>query len=235
MGKKLTTKDFIEKSQKLHGNIYDYSLVNYKGIFEKVEIICPIHQNFWQSAHDHSQENGCPKCGTKRGADIIRDTKEKFVEKSFKIHLDKYDYSKVDYLNNHTKVEIICKKHKTSFFQVPTSHLSGNGCPQCNWDYNNNKKEDWITKSKGRIGTFYIIRCWNENEEFLKFGITYLGIKRRFNTKKEMPYNYEIIREINSFNLAYLWDLEKRFKSIKTDNYYKPLIKFAGSRYECFK
>lgn len=235
MGKKLTQQEFIDKCKSIHKELYDYSKIIYTGIFNKIIIICPIHGEFIQNAHDHSQGNGCQKCAIKRGADLIRDTKEKFIEKAIKIHEEKYNYTNVIYLNNHTKIEIICNKHKSSFLQVPTSHLSGNGCPQCNWDYNNNKKEDWIIKSKGRIGTFYIIKCFNEIEEFLKFGITFLGIKRRFNTKKEMPYNYEIIKEIKSYDLSYLWDLEKRFKSKKIKNYYKPLLKFAGSRYECFK
>lgn len=56
-------------------------------------------------------------------------TKE-FIEKAIKKHGDKYDYSKVEYINNHTKVCIICPEHG-EFWQVPGSHLSGRGCPKC--------------------------------------------------------------------------------------------------------
>lgn len=43
-----------------------------------------------------------------------------------------------------------------------------------------------------------------------------------------MPYNYEIIREIKSKDLSYIWNLENRFKKFKKLKHYKPLIHFAG-------
>ena len=57
-------------------------------------------------------------------------TTEQFIERAKKVHGDKYDYSKVVYINNHTKVEIICFDHG-SFFQKPNGHLSKNGCLLC--------------------------------------------------------------------------------------------------------
>ena len=47
--KKLTTEEFIKRAKEIHGDKYDYSLVEYKGIYEKVKIICPIHGLFEQS------------------------------------------------------------------------------------------------------------------------------------------------------------------------------------------
>ena len=55
---------------------------------------------------------------------------EEFIEKARKIHRDKYDYSKVEYKNNHTKVCIICPEHG-EFWQIPKEHLNGCGCPKC--------------------------------------------------------------------------------------------------------
>ena len=57
-------------------------------------------------------------------------TTEQFVEQSNIIHNKKYDYSKVEYINNHTKVCIICPEHG-EFWQRPQDHLKGNGCPKC--------------------------------------------------------------------------------------------------------
>ena len=57
-------------------------------------------------------------------------TTEEFIEKARQVHGDKYDYSKVEYVSNSTKVCIICKEHG-EFWQVPNSHLNGNGCPSC--------------------------------------------------------------------------------------------------------
>ena len=36
---------------------------------------------------------------------------EIFIEKAKKVHGDKYDYSKVQYVNAYTKVGIICTEH----------------------------------------------------------------------------------------------------------------------------
>lgn len=62
---------------------------------------------------------------------VVKLTTENFIKKSRLIHGDKYDYSKVDYVNNRTKVCIICPEHG-EFWQRPNSHLNGRGCSKCN-------------------------------------------------------------------------------------------------------
>lgn len=47
------------------------------------------------------------------------------------MHGDKYDYSKVEYINMSTPVIIICPKHG-EFTQTPRHHvINGNGCAKC--------------------------------------------------------------------------------------------------------
>ena len=54
-----------------------------------------------------------------------------FIEKARKAHGDRYDYSKVEYINNKSKIEIICKEHG-SFWQAPNNHTALlQGCPNC--------------------------------------------------------------------------------------------------------
>jgi hypothetical protein len=53
-----------------------------------------------------------------------------FIEKSKKIHNDKYNYSKVEYINSKRKVIIICDEHG-EFLQRPYNHSIGEGCPKC--------------------------------------------------------------------------------------------------------
>ena len=68
----------------------------------------------------------------KGGALLKRLTTEDFVFRAKGLYGEKYDYSKVEYVNNHTDVCIICPKHG-EFWQTPTSHLiSKAGCPICN-------------------------------------------------------------------------------------------------------
>ena len=59
-----------------------------------------------------------------------RKTKDDFIKDAKKIHDNKYDYSKVEYINQLTKVCIICPKHG-EFWQTPKSHLQGHGCREC--------------------------------------------------------------------------------------------------------
>lgn len=116
---------FIEKANLTHKNIYDYSLVKYKRCTKKIKIICRVHGLFSQKPCEHISGRGCPKCGdTTSNTDL-------FIEKAKLIHKDMYDYSKVKYKNNYTKVKIICKKHGI-YNQQPSNHLSGSGCPTCN-------------------------------------------------------------------------------------------------------
>ena len=78
--------------------------------------------------------------------------KDKYIEKSKKIHEDKYDYSLVDYKNAKTKVKIICSVHGV-FEQKPNNHLSGYGCYDCSKI--KVKTDDFIKSSKKIHGDKY--------------------------------------------------------------------------------
>ena len=60
----------------------------------------------------------------------MRSNTQEFIEKARKIHGDKYDYSRVEYINCYTPIIIICPIHG-EFKQAPTNHLAGKGCPSC--------------------------------------------------------------------------------------------------------
>lgn len=130
MPKKLTTAEFILKARQVHGWRYDYSKVNYITAQKKVCIICPKHGEFLQSPNAHLRGQGCPKCGRIDSKGNKKYDTVKFIEKARKIHGEKYDYSKINYINSKTKMEIICPKHG-SFFQNADNHFLGKGCPIC--------------------------------------------------------------------------------------------------------
>ena len=109
--RKLSTNEFIEKANKIHGSKYDYSLVDYSNCRTIVKIICPIHGIFEQKANEHIQGCGCRKCKYENlGAKMKLSTNE-FIEKANKIHGSKYDYSLVEYSGIFSKVKIICPIH----------------------------------------------------------------------------------------------------------------------------
>ena len=121
---------FIEKTKQIHGNRYDYSKVEYVNYSTKVCIICSEHGEFWQTPDSHLSGCGCPVCGKKKNDKLKTLGLNKFIEKAKQIHGDRYDYSKVEYVNTKTKVCIVCPKHG-EFWQTPDSHLRGKGCLKC--------------------------------------------------------------------------------------------------------
>lgn len=141
---KRTNEDFIKKAKEVHGDKYDYSKVEYDGTKKKVCIICPEHGEFWQTPQDHLQGHGCPKCSGR-----VNLTTEEFINRARKIHGDKYDYSKAEYINNNTKVCIICSEHG-EFWQTASEHLRGHGCPKCGLKSLSEKKrtsfEDYLKR-----------------------------------------------------------------------------------------
>jgi hypothetical protein len=144
-----TTEDFIIKAHKKHGDLFDYSLVEYVGAHVKVKIICTVHGVFEQIPGSHlSQGAGCPKCG---GTQKL--TTEDFIIKAHKKHGDLFDYSSVEYVNAHVKVKIICTVHGV-FEQIPNSHLRGKGCLKC---AGNQQKttEDFIKDAREEHGDLF--------------------------------------------------------------------------------
>lgn len=107
-----------------------------------------------------------------------RSTKEIFVEKARRMHGDVYDYSKVQYINNATKVEIVCPSHG-SFWQLPPNHTNGNGCP--NYECKSGRKKKTIVERRERQKT-YNKPYYEKNKETLKA----YGRNWRRNNKEKM-------------------------------------------------
>jgi len=123
---KPSNDEFIKKAKRVHGDKYNYVLVNYKSSLEKIQIVCSIHGVFKQVPKYHLSGHGCPKCG---GVPVI--TTKIFIVRSTVKHKGKYDYSLVNYKSYSEKVTIICPIHG-KFEQLPTVHFRGGGCKKCN-------------------------------------------------------------------------------------------------------
>lgn len=131
MGKKVDFNEFVQKSNEIHSRKYKYDASSFINLQSKVKIFCPIHGEFEQIAQEHMRGHGCLKCAVeKRGKNTLLN-KDEFLRLAKEIHGDKYDYSKVDYVNATTKVTIICAKHG-EFDQSPLNHvIKKHGCPKC--------------------------------------------------------------------------------------------------------
>lgn len=145
MSRKKTTEEFIEDAKFVHGDKYDYNISVYIDAKTKLKIMCRNHGIFEQSPNSHLRNHGCPKCASELTGDLKRHSNSRFIEKSKKIHGDKYDYSQVEYIGSNTKVNIICPVHGC-FSQFPGNHLYGQGCPMCGIEKHSSKRRKSLSK-----------------------------------------------------------------------------------------
>lgn len=284
--KKYNTELFINKALKIHSNKYSYEKTIYINTRIKVIITCPIHGDFYQLPSGHLFGYGCPTCSGRYPMsteefknklkiifpnltvideyknlyskikvmdelgiiynslpnDLLRKhppSIETAVDKNFayllkakKIHGNKYDYSQVYYKNTYTLISIICPIHGV-FKQIPYNHLHGAGCRKC--DGGGWSRTQWLNlcnKYKNKDPKVYIIRCYNDIEEFIKIGITSKSVYSRFPNKSYLPYSYEILKEIKG-SPDFVWDKEHELHRLYGRFKYKPLISFQGET-ECF-
>lgn len=145
MGKRGTLSTFIESANRVHGNRYDYSEVNYVNNHTKIVVICNIHGSWLVRPNDHtSSRSGCPSCSKLES----RMTNSTFVISARKVHKDKYDYSFVEVVDYVTDVGIICKTHGI-FHQSPKNHIANrHGCFRCYCDSNRDTVLQFAAKSR---------------------------------------------------------------------------------------
>ena len=147
--KKNSIFDFISKARITHGDLYDYSLVEYIGCKEKVKIICKKHGIFEQTPDNHIRRRGCPDCDPSK-----KSNNDDFISKARIIHGDLYDYSSVYYENDRKNVKIICKTHGI-FEQSPNNHLRGTKCPTCKSLSKIKTESNFILDSISKHGDLY--------------------------------------------------------------------------------
>lgn len=228
--RKMSVEDLVKKFIQVHGSKYDYSKVKYEFGYRKVTINCPIHGDFEQRISGHLEGKGCKCCADNRR----KTTLEGFIKKSAEIHGDVYDYSEFKYKGSHYKGKIICPIHG-GFKQTPSNHLAGSKCPECMSSLRSYRFSHWQAQCPGNPGIFYILRCWNDEEEFFKVGITCQeSVSVRYTGKQAMPYNFEVIKEVVDYEREKIWNMEKASITYSKEYHYIPDISFGGSLKECF-
>ena len=191
-------EQFIKEAKQLHGNKYDYSKVIYISSDTKVKIICPEHGIFEQLPSNHIKKDkpqGCPECTRHYWSN------DEFLERVKKYHGNKYDYSKINYNGEWSKIEVICPKHGNWFpyahnFASESNHC---GCPKCK-------------ESNGERS----VRVWLENHN-----INYKS-EFRFSEckdKEELPFDF-YLKEKNTviefqgkqhYKISTLWKDNNKF------------------------
>ena len=185
-----TIDQFIKESKIVHGDKYDYSLVDYKGSFDRVKIICKEHGIFEQQPSVHLSGHGCKKCANIITGNKLLSNTEDFIKKSIIVHNNFYGYNKTIYKNAISKVIITCPIHG-DFEQITNSHLLGCGCSNCQ-------------KSKGELK----IKKYLEDNNFI-----YKEQYRFDDCKNLLPLPFDFY--LPKYNLCIEYDGEQHFRKFR--------------------
>lgn len=158
MPRKKTKKEVIDEFIAVHGNFYDYSLVEYVNTNSKVIVICSKHGKFQITPNHHKKGVGCRKCFD----DSQKTSKVEFIRRSREHWGDMYDYSLFEELPSAGQmVKMKCNLHNIVFSQEPRNHLRGHtGCKKCkSLKLVGNEKTKGKFKTQNELNEDFILRA----------------------------------------------------------------------------
>ncbi len=146
--KTLSNEEFVNLSKSIFGEkrfTYKSEYVNTRTYFTLLCNVC--NHEFSTRYYNHIlRQDNCPKCSIIESIEKKRKVEEKkFLEKAKKIHDNRYNYDKVDYINSSTKVIIVCE-NLHEYLIAPYHHLAGRGCIYCSKELKKKGKESLNVK-----------------------------------------------------------------------------------------
>lgn len=123
------------------------------------------------------------------------------------------------------------KEFISSFCNIKNGNTTSCGC----FGNSGYKRQDWINRClhyPKRTPCLYVIEIKTDNENFVKIGLACNGLKYRFASHRDMPYNYSVLKIVYG-EPSSLWDLELSLKKQLSEFRYSPLLPFNGHT-ECF-
>lgn len=233
----LSHREFVEKAELVHGKDKYLYIGAYRSTGEKVAILCRNHGVFYQTPNRHLSGCGCHECAADRYKNAQRHTIEDFLLRARSAHGDTYDYSKVEYYNSATKIEIVCRTHG-SFFQAPRDHGKGIGCQKCGFEQSKGIYTlDSIDKEQENIPCkLYLVMFTRENDIFYKVGVTVQSVERRFKYAKKEGFNLDVLHVIESTLLECLTKENEILEKLEHKRYKVHALKNTsiGGWTECF-
>jgi hypothetical protein len=195
----LSLEEFVSRAEAIHDFRYTYEKTTYIRSHIPITITCQTHGDFERIPALHLAGSGCHKCykpPTK--------TTEEFIEAAKAIHGGKYSYDNTEYVGTKEPVLIHCPTHG-KFLQVPSYHLSGNGCAACGHEEGGKdglihfmENEQWSSKPC----KLYLVSVG----EYQKIGIA-KDIKKRARSGKK---KYGLIKAWD-LTRAEAWSVEQYF------------------------
>jgi len=182
MPKKFTKEEFVAIANEVHNGKYNYENSVYINSMSSIIINCPKHGDFKQRANAHILGHKCPKCGRFSMA-VKKRRGVSFIDAAMKKHGNKYDYSKVVYENNRSRVIIGCPIHG-DFVQVASDHQQGNGCQTCG-----KNKRSLFYNGKDSISKHILYNTWTnvkgrcrdpKNQSYERYGAKGINVSDEF-------------------------------------------------------
>lgn len=100
-----TKWQFLEDAERIHGGVYDYSLVEYVNANTKIKSVCPKHGTFEQIPRSHLSGQGCPTCCTyKTELEVLNLASKVFRLKFLKVRLPELQGLELDAYNKSKKL-----------------------------------------------------------------------------------------------------------------------------------
>lgn len=153
-------------------------------------------------------------------------TTQEFIKNAINVHGNKYDYSKVNYINNHTDIIIICKIHG-DFKQLPNNHIHNNGCPLCSYNTLKLTQKQFIEKANKIHENKYTYKNSNYINNKSKITIT-CPIHGEFKQKPNKHLSGEGCRKCGNLTIK-----NKKLKN--TNTFIKNAIRINGQIYDYSK
>lgn len=164
---KRNKEEFVKEATYIHKGLYTYDDFVMVNTHTKGKIHCTKHNiDFEMSPDHHLQGQGCPKCRYEKASKSKTKSTEEFINYARKMHGDRFDYSKVNYIHGNEKVCIICPEHG-EFWMTPNNHtnkLLMEGCPECG--RNNTKKSHLFSNDE------FIEKCNIVHNNYYDYSLT---------------------------------------------------------------
>lgn len=231
---KRSNEDFILAANNTHKLKYDYSNVVYVNAHTKVAIVCPIHGEFLQTPDVHLRGANCPVC-TRH---IV--TESTFVKDCSLLHKYKYEYSKVNYENSQSIINIICPIHG-EYLQRASCHIQGSGCRECGKANANpvgfingrylDRNQDALEKEMSKL---YILELCREGITVFKVGVS-KNLRSRVNDLKRVGFAVKVCATFEASTYA-TYILEMHLHSLlKPLRYLFKVEENFGGHTECYE
>ncbi len=161
----VSLQTFLKRAKKVHGDKYDYSLINssnYSGVSSKCHIICKKHGKFEQVGSSHLIGHSCERCSYEDRGKGLTTPLEDVLSRFRSVHGDRFEYDLSSYSKTKAKMRIKCPTHGW-FEQLVDGHAAGKGCAKCYRESSikrlssqkSNTKE-FLEKAKAVHGSTYI-------------------------------------------------------------------------------